>query len=321
MGLLRHAADSNRSAHFQQQVHETRYAMRLSLAFGFVMLLGKGAAYLLTGSAAILSDAAESVIHVIAVAFAAFSLWLSTRSANQNFLYGYERITFFSAGFEGAMIIVAAIAIIYAAVDKWLHGLQIQNLGMGTLFVLIASVINAALGWYLLRTGRKNNSLILEANGKHVLTDSWTSFGVVGGLCLVLITGWKPFDPLCAIAVAMNILWSGGHLVWRSARGLLDYSDPVVGQDLRQRLDALCQELGTTYHGVRFRSTGYRLMVELHLLFPSNCKLGEAHRVATLLEERLPEALGQPAEVITHLESIEDHDKVHSEEHYTGTPA
>ena len=295
--------------------------MRLSLAFGILMLLGKGAAYLMTGSAAILSDAAESVIHVVAVAFAAFSLWLSTRPANQRFLYGYERIAFFSAGFEGAMIILAAIAIIYAAIHKWIHGLEIQNLGIGTLFVLIASVINAGLGWYLLRTGRKTNSLILEANGKHVLTDSWTSFGVVGGLCLVLITGWRPFDPLFAIGVAINILWSGGHLVWRSARGLLDYSDPSVGRDLRENLDALCNELGLHYHGVRFRTTGYRLMVELHLLFPSDYQVGEAHRLATLLEERLPETLGVPAEVITHLESEEDHAEVHHEEHYTGSPA
>jgi cation diffusion facilitator family transporter len=315
------AAGKRDLARFQDEIRHTRFAMRLSLAFGILMLLGKGAAYLMTGSAAILSDAAESVIHVVAVAFAAFSLWLSTRPANQRFLYGYERITFFSAGFEGAMIILAAIAIIYAAVDKWVHGLEIQNLGMGTLFVLAASVINAGLGWYLLRTGRNNNSLILEANGKHVLTDSWTSFGVVGGLCLVLITGWKPFDPLFAIAVAINILWSGGHLVWRSARGLLDYSDPSVGRDLRQKLDALCNELDLHYHGVRFRTTGYRLMIELHLLFPSHCPVGEAHRLATLLEERLPETLGTPTEVITHLESVEDHAEVHHEEHYTGTPA
>jgi cation diffusion facilitator family transporter len=252
---------------FENELRQTRFAMRLSLIFGVLMLIGKGTAYFMTGSAAILSDAAESVIHVVAVAFAAFALWLSTRPANHRFLYGYERITFFSAGFEGAMIILAAIAIIYAAIHKWLAGLQLQNLGMGTLIVLAASVINAGLGWYLVRTGRRNHSLILEANGKHVLTDSWTSFGVVGGLCLVLITGWKPFDPIFAIAVALNLLWSGGHLIWRSARGLLDYSDPSVGRDLREKLDALCTELGLHYHGVRFRTTGYRLIVELHLLF------------------------------------------------------
>ncbi len=305
----------------ERERRDQRFAMRLSLVFGVVMLVGKVGAYLLTGSAAILSDAAESVIHVVAVSFAAFSLWLSSRPANHKFLYGYERITFFSAGFEGAMIVLAAIAIIYAAIEKWLAGLRLENLGLGTLFVLAAAVINAGLGWYLVRTGRRTHSLILEANGKHVLTDSWTSFGVVGGLCLVLVTGWKPFDPLCAIAVALNIVWSGGRLIWRSATGLLDYSDPEVGRTLRNRLDELSNELGVQYHGLRFRTTGNRLLVEVHLLFPHGVPLGEAHRVATQVEERLVEGLDLPAEVITHLESLEDHASVHREEHYTGRPS
>ncbi len=303
-----------------EAIRDTRFAMRLSLIFGVVMLLGKTGAYLLTGSAAILSDAAESVIHVVAVAFAAFSLSLSTKPADHRFPYGYERITFFSAGFEGAMIIVAAIAIIWTAIDKWLHGLRLENLGAGTLFVLAASVINALLGWYLVRTGRRNHSLILEANGKHVLTDSWTSFGVVGGLMLVLLTGWKPFDPLCAIAVAINILWSGGHLVWRSAQGLMDYSEPETGRKLRDTLDKLCGRLNVEYHGVRFRSSGYTLLIEVHLLFPYGISVGEAHSIATQVEESLPNALGIPAQVITHLEAAEDHHEVHTSEHYTGRP-
>jgi cation diffusion facilitator family transporter len=304
----------------ERERHDQRFAMRLSLVFGVVMLVGKVTAYLLTGSAAILSDAAESVIHVVAVSFAAFSLWLSSRPANHKFLYGYERITFFSAGFEGAMIVLAAIAIIYAAIHKWLAGLRLENLGLGTIFVLAAAVINAGLGWYLVRTGRRTHSLILEANGKHVLTDSWTSFGVVGGLCLVLVTGWKPFDPLCAIAVALNIVWSGGHLIWRSASGLLDYSDPEIGRILRQRLDELSNELDVQYHGLRFRTTGHRVLVEVHLLFRHETPVGEAHRIATQVEERLVEGLDLPAEVITHLESLEDHESVHREEHYTGRP-
>ena len=285
------------------------------------MLAGKLGAYLMTHSSAILSDAMESVIHVVAVAFAAFSLRLSTRPASSDFLYGYERITFFSAGFEGAMIIVAAIAIIWAAVEKWLAGLKFDNLGMGTLLVLAAALVNAGLGWYLLRVGKRTNSLILEANGRHVLTDSWTSFGVVVGLALVIATGWKPFDPLIAIAVALNILWSGSKLVWRSAVGLLDYSDPNAGRDIRARLDVICAELGMQYHGVRFRATGYRLMIEVHLLFPQQTPVGEAHRLATLLEERLPLELGYPADVTTHLESEEDHAEVHGTDHYTGKPA
>ena len=198
----------------ERELRDARFAMRLSLIFGLAMLIGKTAAYFMTHSAAIFSDAAESVIHVIAVGFATFSLRLSTKPASSQFLYGYERITFFSAGFEGAMIVVAAIAIIFESIRRWMAGLQLEHLGTGALLVLVAGILNAGLGYYLLRIGRRTNSLILEANGKHVLTDSWTSFGVVGGLGLVLLTHWKPFDPLVAIAVAANILWSGGHLVW-----------------------------------------------------------------------------------------------------------
>lgn len=294
--------------------------MRLSLAVGMLMLGGKSAAYLFTGSVAILSDAGESVVHVIAVGFAAFSLWLSGKPANERFTYGYERISFFSAGFEGAMIVLAAVFIIATAIQKWLAGLHIENLGRGTLVVAAAALLNAGLGWYLVRTGRRTNSLVLEANGKHVLTDSWTSFGVAGGLLLVLWTGWKPFDPLFAIAVALNILWSGGKLVGRSVGGLMDYADPEAGRKLRQALDELCAELGAQYHGVRYHSTSYRLQVSLHLLFPYGLAIGEAHRIATQLEERLPEKLGLPVEVVTHLESLEDHGHVHTAEHYTGRP-
>lgn len=296
------------------------FAMRLSLAIGVLMLLGKTAAYYMTGSAAILSDFAESVVHVIAVGFAAFSLRLSAKPAGPTFLYGFERITFFSAGFEGAMIVVAAVWILVEAIQKWLAGLPLEHLGSGALLLLAAGLLNAGLGWYLLRIGKRNHSLILEADGKHVLTDCFTSFGVVAGLGLVMLTGWKPFDPLVAIAVAANILWSGGRLAWRSAVGLLDYSDPKFGREIRRKLDALCAELGVHYHGVRFRTTGQRQIIEVHLLFPQATGVGEAHRLATILEERLPAELTEPAEVITHLESLEDHEDVHSREHYTGRP-
>jgi cation diffusion facilitator family transporter len=297
-----------------------RFAMGLSLAFGVLMLIGKMTAYFMTGSVAILSDAAESVVHVIAVAFAAFSLRLSTKPAEPEFPYGYERISFFSAGFEGTTIVLAAMFILYNAVEKWMAGLQLENLGAGTLVVLAAGVLNAGLGWYLIRTGRRNQSIILEANGKHVLTDSLTSLGIVAGLGLVILTKWKPFDPLLAIAVAINILWTGGRLVWGSAVGLLDHSEPGVGKEIRSELDAICNELGLQYHGVRYRATGYRQIIEVHLLFPEAMPVGEAHRLATQLEERLPQELSVPADVFTHLESLEDHAAVHTKEHYTGKP-
>ena len=312
--------DSSSARTHDREFRDGRFAIRLSLMFGLVMLVGKTAAYFMTHSAAIFSDAAESVIHVIAVGFAAFSLRLSTKPASSEFLYGFERITFFSAGFEGALIVVAAVLIIFESIRKWLAGLQLENLSAGVLLILVAGILNAGLGYYLVRTGKRTNSIILEANGKHVLTDSWTSLGVVGGLGLVLLTHWKPFDPLVAIAAAVNILWSGGHLVWSSAVGLLDYSDPKAGHTIRNKLDGICAELAIQYHGVRFRTTGRRHIIEVHLLFPGVMSVSEAHRLATILEERLPAELGVPAEVVTHLESLEDHADVHYEEHYTGKP-
>jgi cation diffusion facilitator family transporter len=290
---------------------DRRLAMRLSLAVGLLMLLGKTGAYWMTGSAAILSDAAESVIHVIAVAFAAFSLFLSTRPADSSFPYGYERIAFFSAGFEGAMIIVAAVWIIAAAVHKWLTGLVLDRIGLGTAIVAGAALLNGALGWYLIAVGRRTRSIILEANGKHVLTDSWTSFGVVGGLLLVLWTGWKPFDPIVAIAVALNILWSGGVLMRRSIAGLMDYSDPAVSRMIETRVEEIARDLGIGFHQLRFRHTGQRVLIEVHLLFRYGTPVGEAHGLATTVEERLAVSLPFEAEIVTHLEAVEDHEAIH----------
>ncbi|MGA8729184.1 MAG: cation diffusion facilitator family transporter [Terracidiphilus sp.] len=303
-----------------QQLRDARFAMRISLVVGVLMLVGKMTAYLFTGSAAVFSDAAESVVHVVAVAFAVFSLWLSARPAVPQFQYGYERIAFFSAGFEGSMIVLAAGSILVTTIQKWRHGLVLDDLGQGVILIVAAGVLNAALGWYLLRVGRRNHSLILEADGKHVLTDSWTSFGVVGGLLLVMMTGRKLFDPLVAIAIAANILWSGGRLIWQSSKGLLDYSDPKVGHQIRDRLDAICEEIGLQYHGVRFRTTGYRQIIEVHLLFPHMMGVGEAHSLATRVEERMTQELEMPCEVTTHLESIDDHSEVHHVKHYTGRP-
>jgi cation diffusion facilitator family transporter len=210
------------------------------------------------------------------------------------------------------MIVLAAIVIVYEAIERWRAGLMPSNLGTGALLVAAASLVNLALGTYLVRTGRRTQSLIVEANGKHVLTDSWTSFGVVGGLLLVIWTGWAPFDPLLAIAVALNILWSGGHLVWRSAQGLLDYADPETDALIRRELDRICTDFGIAWHEMRSRNTGARVIIEVHLLFGYLIPVGRAHEIATAVEERLASALDQPASVITHLEAVEGHDEVHA---------
>lgn len=285
--------------------------MRLSLAVGVLMLVGKTYAYFITNSSAILSDAAESVIHVLAVGFAAFSLWLSFKPADSDHPYGHEKIGFFSAGIEGGLIVTAALFIIVESVAKWLAGLRIQNLDVGTIIVASASAVNAVLGFYLVWKGKKHNSIILVANGKHVLTDSWTSFGVVGGLVLVLLTGWLPFDPILAIAVAINILWSGGKLIRLSVGGLMDEVDPDLDRRLREILDAETRSRSLEYHELRHRTSGNTVWIDFHLLFPSGTSIEVAHDQATEIEASLHGKLPMACCVTTHLEPIEDHEGTH----------
>jgi cation diffusion facilitator family transporter len=297
-----------------------KFPMRLSLTVGFLMLAAKLFAYWVTGSAAILSDAAESVVHVVAVGFATYSLWLSLKPPDRSHLYGHDKIAFFSAGFEGAMIVLAAFYIIFVSIQKWIAGLHLQNLGLGTVVVLVAGLINGALGGYLIWAGKKRGSLILEANGKHVLTDCWTSLGVIVGLVLVLLTGWLPFDPIFAIFVALNILWTGGNLIRRSVGGLMDEVDAKTQARILNVLTEMTSKAGVEFHGLRHRNAGNTIWVEFHLLFPHATPLQTAHELATRIEEKIESELGFRAEVISHLETVEDHDRVHAREHYKEMP-
>lgn len=301
----------DRSAQSAADRRALSLAMNLSLAAGLVMFVMKAGAYLLTGSAAILSDAAESVVHVAAVIFAAFSLRLSYRPADSHHLYGHAKIAFFSAGFEGAMIVLAAIYIIYESITKWYHGLHLEHLGAGTALTAAAAVINGVLGGYLLWIGRRKKSLILEANGKHVLTDCWTSLAVLVGLALVLITGWLPFDPICGILMACNILWSGTGLIRSAFGGLMDRADPATQRTLTETLDRETAARGLEYHLLRHRNVGDAHWVDVHLVFPDEISLAEAHRTATEIERAIEAALQPAAYVTTHLETISDHEILH----------
>ncbi len=291
------------------------FAIRLSFAFGIIMLAIKWYAYYLTGSTAILSDAAESIIHIIGVGFAVFSLWYSFQPADEGHTYGHHKISYFSAGFEGALIILAAIFIIFISVKRLIFGIEISNLDQGTYFTFAASVINLILGGYLVWRGKKSKSIILIANGKHVLTDSWTSFGVVGGLLLTWITGWLPFDPIVAIAAALNILWSGGKLVRQSVGGLMDEGDKKTAESIKNILNQETNRLGLEYHQLRYRESGNVLWLEFHLLFPKNTLLEDSHKIATEIEMKLKTDLNANVNVITHLEPLEIHNEIHSETH------
>ena len=192
-----------------QRHSRDRIAIRISFLTGLAMLAGKWMAWGLTGSSAILSDAAESVVHILGVGMAAYSVWLSHRPADEGHPYGHDKVTYFSAGAEGLLILLAAAYIMYEAIHMLLGEPALRNLDAGVGIIAIASAVNLALGLYLVRTGRKTGSLILVANGQHVLTDSWTSFGVFAGLGLALLTGWYILDPIVALMVAANIVWTG----------------------------------------------------------------------------------------------------------------
>ena len=306
--MLRSTASLDRNSIAQQ-----KFAIRLSLAIGFLMLGGKTYAAVITGSSAILSDAAESVVHIVAVAFAAFSLSLSLKPADLNHPYGHDKISFFSAGWEGMMIVIAAVYIFYEALSRWIAGPELRNLDTGTMFVAAAALINTGLGAFLVWQGKRYGSLILVANGKHVLTDVWTSLGVIMGLLLTIWTGWLAFDPILAIFVAFNIVWSGGKLVRQSVGGLMDEGDPELERRLRSILDAETSKRDLRYHELRYRSTGTAVWVDFHLLFPKGSFIEDAHWKATEIEAAIKSSLATPVTIVSHLEPIEGHDQTHQQ--------
>jgi cation diffusion facilitator family transporter len=253
---------------------------------------------------------------VVGVSFAAYSLWLSRKPPDRGHLYGHDRIAFFSAGFEGAMIVLAAVYIVDESIHRLITGPKLENLGAGALLVLAAGLINAALGGFLVRTGKKHGSLIVEADGRHVLTDCLTSLGVVVGLGLTILTGWLRFDPLVAILVALQILWMGSKLLRQSIGGLMDEVDPTAAAQIRRLLVEMTSEVGVEFHGLRHRNAGDTTWVEFHLLFPKDTSLESAHILATRIEERIQHNSTMRTEVISHLETLEDHREVHRRGHF-----
>lgn len=285
--------------------------MRLSLAVGFLMLVLKVGAYVLTSSAAILGDAAESVVHVAAVMFATFSLGYVHKPADDDHPYGHSKVAFFSAGIEGALIVIAALFIIFTSLQRWIQHLPPANLDEGLALTALTIVINAALGFYLLRTGRRAGSLILESNGKHVLTDFWTSLGALIGLGLVALTGWYGWDPLCGLLMAANIIWTGYSLMRHSIGGLMDTADPQLNAALDAALRRETEKHGLQFHALRHRDAGDMHYVEVHLLFDDDIMLKDAHRTATEIELAVQGSVSHPVLITTHLECLGDHDELH----------
>jgi cation diffusion facilitator family transporter len=295
----------------KNDIKQMNNAMQLSLFIGFFMLLLKSYAYWITGSSAIMSDAAESIVHILAVSFAVFSMWLSLKPADRNHPYGHDRIAFFSAGFEGALIIIAAVFILFQSVQKFIYGVKIDNIDLGMIFVAIATILNGFLGFYLIKKGKYFHSLVLEADGKHILTDCLTSLGVILALVITRLTGWLFMDPLIAFIIGLNILWTGGKLIHNSIKGLMDQTDPQLNHQIERYLVEETAQFGVQFHHVRHRNAGHRLLIEVHLLFPDRLAIVDAHEIATKIERNLGSRFSQPTEIVTHLEPLEGHDEVH----------
>lgn len=264
-----------------------KQAAWISLIIGLLMFISKVSAYLLTNSTAIFSDAAESVVHVAATSIALYSIYLSAKPADEDHLYGHGNIEYFSAGLEGLLIIIAAIAIIYSSIYDLIFGVETSQLDTGTIIIGFASVVNLALGIFLVRKGRKTNSLILEADGKHVLTDSFTSFGVVIGLILVLITGIKILDPIIAIFVAVNILYTGYKLIRESVGGLMHETDNEMLNLIVNKLASIKKAYWIDIHHLRFWKSGDRVFIDFHLILPHYLSVKESHLEEEFIEKNL----------------------------------
>jgi len=281
-----------------------RYAW-LSIAAALATILLKGWAWWITGSVGLLSDALESFVNLAGAIMALAMLTLAAMPADDNHAHGHGKAEYFSSAFEGFLIIIAAVAISYAAIDRLLNPQPIEAVGIGLAVSVVASIINLATSRILMAVGKKHKSITLEADAHHLLTDVWTSAGVIVGVGLVWLTGWLWLDPVIALLVALNIVWTGWQLLHRSATGLMDVSIPE--EDLRaieSVLDSYRRQ-GLDFHALRTRQAGSRAFISLHVLVPGKWTIQLGHDWSERIEADIRQAVTY-AHITTHLEPMED---------------
>jgi len=264
----------------------------------------KVTAFVLTGSAAIFSDAMESIVNIVAAGFLVWSLRIASRPADADHPYGHGKVEFFTAGLEGVLILVASALIGIQAVRSLVARSVPQELDTGVALLGLAAIVNAALGWYLLRAGRRTKSLALEADGRHVLADVWTSAGVIGGLVLVRATGWTLLDPLMALAVAAWILREGVTLTARSVAGLMDAADDTLLAELVDVLERDRPQAWIDVHSLRAWRSGAHLHADLHLVVPRFWNVEQLHREHDEVERRVA-SVGE-GDAIAHFDPCTD---------------
>jgi cation diffusion facilitator family transporter len=281
-----------------------RYAW-LSIAAALATILLKGWAWWITGSVGLLSDALESFVNLAGAMMALAMLSLAAMPADDNHAHGHGKAEYFSSAFEGLLIFLAAVGIAYAAIERLLHPQPIEAVGIGLAVSVVASIINLLTSRTLMKVGRKYKSIALEADAHHLLTDVWTSVGVIVGVGLVWASGWLWLDPVIALLVALNIVWTGWQLLQRSAAGLMDVSIPEADIQAIEAIFDRYRQQGLEFHALRTRQAGTRAFISFHLLVPGTWSIQQGHDWSERIEADIRQAISY-AHLTTHLEPKED---------------
>jgi cation diffusion facilitator family transporter len=282
----------------------TRFAW-LSVAAAIFTIALKGLAYFLTGSVGLLSDALESIVNLVGAIMALSMLTIAARPADEDHAYGHSKAEYFSSGVEGMLILFAALVIGITAIPRLINPKPLEQIGLGLAVSVVASLVNFFVARTLSRAGKQHNSITLEADAKHLMTDVWTSGGVLFGVGIVAVTGWERLDPIVAILVAINIVWSGVKIVRKSASGLMDTALSIADQNKIQKVLESYIENGVQFHALRTRESAARKFVSLHVLVPGNWTVHRSHQLLENIEADIRNVL-ESATVFTHLESIDD---------------
>jgi cation diffusion facilitator family transporter len=298
----------NTSGHndlMKERASLTKFAW-LSIGAALATIALKTGAYFLTGSIGLLSDAIESFVNLAGAGMALGMLTIAARPADEDHVYGHSKAEYFASVTEGILILGAAIGIMFTAIQRLIDPRPLEQLGVGLGVSAAASLINFVIARILLNAGRGRQSITLEADAHHLMTDVWTSVGVIGGVALAGFTGWNILDPLVAIAVALNIVWTGVQLVRRSVSGLMDEALPESDQQKIRDVMAKYRERGADFHALRTRQAAARRFMSVHILVPGEWTVHDAHHIAEDFESDVRAALGGVVTVFTHLEPAED---------------
>jgi len=290
----------------QNRASLTKFAW-LSIGAALATITLKTGAYFLTDSVGLLSDAIESFVNLAGAVMALIMLTIAARPADEDHVYGHSKAEYFASVTEGILILAAALGILITAIQRLFDPRPLEQLGIGLTVSIAASVINFVVARVLLNAGRDRRSITLEADAHHLMTDVWTSLGVIGGVGIAGFTGWSILDPIVAILVALNIIWTGFQLVRRSVSGLMDEALPESDQQKIQDVMAAYNEKGVDFHALRTRQAAARRFISVHMLVPGKWTVHDAHHVAEDFEADIRSALGGVITVFTHLEPVEDH--------------